>query len=118
MIKTRTVILVVFIAIIFCFSIKVIFGDKPASNTESSTKVKDATSEPQKEKLSAQLDTLDYNKETNKLKLSLTTNIPDSTKATIKYTVQINQMNTIIPLQVVRYLKMVNYKQLFPRHNL
>ncbi|MHA2883346.1 hypothetical protein [Bacillus cereus] len=84
MIKTRTVILVVFIAIIFCFSIKVIFGDKPASNTESSTKVKDATSEPKKEKLSAQLDTLDYNKEKNKLKLSLTTNIPDSTKATIK----------------------------------
>lgn len=84
LIKTRTVILVVFIAIIFCFSIKVIFGDKPASDTESSTKVKDATSEPQKEKLSAQLDTLDYNKETNKLKLSLTTNIPDSTKATIK----------------------------------
>ncbi|WP_002146420.1 hypothetical protein [Bacillus cereus] len=84
MIKTRTVILVVFIAIIFCFSIKVIFGDKPASNTESSTKVKDATSEPQKEKLSAQLDTLDYNKETNKLNLSLTTNIPASTKATIK----------------------------------
>lgn len=84
MIKTRTVILVVFIAIIFCLSIKVIFGDKPASNTETSTKAKDATSEPQKEKLSAQLDTLNYNKETDKLNLSITTNIPDSTQATIK----------------------------------
>ncbi|MGG0150694.1 hypothetical protein [Bacillus mycoides] len=84
MIRTRTVILVVFIAIIFCLSLKVIFGDKPASNTETSTNVKDAAPETQKEKLSAQLDKLDYNKETNKLNLSLTTNIPDSTKATIK----------------------------------
>ncbi|WP_088293979.1 hypothetical protein [Bacillus mycoides] len=84
MIKNRTVILVIFIAIIFCLSLKVIFGDKPASNTETSTKVTEAASEPQKEKLSAQLDTLDYNKETDKLNLSITTNIPDSTQATIK----------------------------------
>ncbi|MBY0600179.1 hypothetical protein [Bacillus bingmayongensis] len=84
MIKTRTVILVVFIAIIFCLSLGAIFGDKSSSNTKTSNKANDATSETKKVMLYAQLDKLDYNKETNKINLSLTTNIPDSTSATIK----------------------------------
>ncbi|MED1116450.1 hypothetical protein [Bacillus paramycoides] len=94
MIKTRTVILIVSIAIIFCLSLSAryhaIFDNISSSNIETASSIetanntKDATSETKKETLYIQLDKLDYNKETNKLDLSLSTNIPDSTKATIK----------------------------------
>ncbi|MDA2050081.1 hypothetical protein PDM87_18600 [Bacillus cereus] len=87
MFKTRTVILVVFIAIIFCLALSriyaVIFDDKSTSNIETSNNAQDTKSETKRETLYAQLDKLDYDSEANKLNLSLSTNIPDSTTATV-----------------------------------
>ncbi len=85
--KTRTVILVVFIAIIFCLALSriyaVIFDDKSTSNIETSNNAQDTKSETKRETLYAQLDKLDYDSEANKLNLSLSTNIPDFTTATV-----------------------------------
>ncbi len=87
MFKTRTIILVVFIAIIFCLALSgiysVVFDDKSTSNIETSNSAKETIPNTKKEALYAQLNKLHYNNETNKLTISLSTNIPDSTTATI-----------------------------------